>query len=299
MQRTLFTAGLALGALGLAAPSHADIVHLTNGRTLEGQVERADGKIRLRTIHGTATLDASQVAKIEAKPHVLDAYEAQRILVKHDDAAGQFALAQWCRTNGLTRQALEHAEHTVEIEHHHVGARRVLDHTLLDGRWIPRAEALRAQGLVQYRGKWMSKSEAELAHAADLEADQRVRLQALVSHITRTMSGADAPGRKLCYEELMRLAKEHEIAGLTDSATQVYDFYEKRARRQTKAAGAQALGGVVLTELRLTNAQLVRPIPQLQTNLGQAGSTPVTIQLPELQVHSIQTTVAIPFGLPK
>lgn len=291
--------GLVLGALSLAGSAHADIIHLTNGNKLEGQVEKLDGKFKLRTVHGTATIDAAQVAKIEKKTHVLDEYRSRRTLVKHDDAAGHFALAQWCTKQGMTRHALTHAAATVEIEHHHVGARRMLDHTLLDGRWVPRAEAMRAQGLVQYRGQWMSKAEAEKAHAADLENDKRVRLQAVVSLITRKMAGADAKGRKLCYEELIRLAKEHDVPGLTDSAKQVYDHHEKRARQRTKAAGTKALGGVVLTELRLTNAQLVRPIPQLQTNLGQAGSTPVTIQLPELQVMGVQTTVAIPFGIPK
>jgi hypothetical protein len=297
------TTGLALGslgALGLAGTAHADIVHLTNGNKLEGQVERFEDQVRLTTVYGTAMLEASQVARIEKKAHVLDEYQNRRTQVKHNDAAGHFALAQWCLKQGMKRQALAHAEITVDLEHHHVGARRLLDHTLLDGRWVPRAEALRAQGLLQYRGKWMSRAEAEKAHAADLEANKRIRLQALVSHITRTMSGADAKGRKLCYEELMRLAKEHEVPGLTDSAKKVYNFYEKRARQQVKAAsGGGSLGGVVLTELRLTNAQLVRPIPQLQTNLGQAGSTPVTIQLPELQVIGVETTVAIPFGLPK
>jgi len=293
------TTGLVLGALSLAGSAHADIIHLTNGNKLEGQVERADGKVKLTTIYGTATLDASRVKSIEAKPYILDEYEKRRTFVKHDDAAGHFALAQWCTKHELRRQALVHAQKTVDLEHHHVGARRLLDHTLLDGRWVPRAEALRAQGLVQYRGKWMSKAEAEQAHAADLEKDQRVRLQALVHHITRTMAKSDAQGRRLCYEELMRIAKQHDVPGLTDSAKQVYDYYEKRARQQAKAASAKPLGGVVLTELRLTNAQLVRPIPQLQTNLGQAGSTPVTIQLPELQVVGVETTVAIPFGLPK
>jgi hypothetical protein len=293
------TTGLVLGALSLGGRAHADIVHLNNGNKLEGQVEKVDGKVKLTTIYGTATLDAATVKSIEKKEHVLDVYAAKKLAVKHDDAAGHWTLAQWCQKQGMRRQALAHAAQTVELEHHHVGARRLLDHTLLDGRWVPRAEALRAQGLVQYRGKWMSKAEAEKAHAADLEHNKRVRLQALVSHITRTMAGADAKGRKLCYEELMRLAKDHEVPGLTDSAKRVYDFYEQRARQQVKAAGAKALGGVVLTELRLTNAQLVRPIPQLQTNLGQAGSTPVTIQLPELQVVGVETTVAIPFGLPK
>lgn len=52
----------------------------------------------------------------------------------------------------------------------------------------------------------------------------------------------------------------------------------------------------VTIELQPTIAQLVRPIPTFTTTLGGPGSTPVTIQLPELQIQSIQTTVMCPDG---
>ncbi len=51
----------------------------------------------------------------------------------------------------------------------------------------------------------------------------------------------------------------------------------------------------VISETRATMTKLKRPIPTLQTSLG-AGSTPVTLQLPELQVARVSTTVVIPAG---
>jgi hypothetical protein len=287
---------LAFAALaGLAAGASADVVHLKNGRKLEGKAERReDGTLLLRTLHGTARLAAAEVARVEPKRHLIDEHAERAAAVDVADAAGQLALARWCLEHEWRAQAQVHAQYVVEVEPHNVAARTILDHTLLDGRWMPRAEALRAQGLVQYRGKWMSEADAAAAHAKDLEADQRVRTQALVDHIVRTMSRADAAGRRLCYDELCRLADQTETPGLKQSAQQVYDHYERVA-----AASQSAGSGVVITELRLTNAQLVRPIPVLTTNLGQALSTPVTIQLPELKIEGIQTTVAIPFGLPK
>ena len=287
---------LALLAVAIVAgPAAADIVHLKDGRKLEGKAEkRADGTVVLRTLHGEATLAGAEVRRIEPKRHLVDEHAERAAGVATDDVPGQLALANWCLEHDWRRQAEVHARHVVDVEPHHVAARTVLDHTLLDGRWMPRAEGLRAQGLVQYRGKWMGEPEAEAAHARDLEADQRVRTQALVDHVVRTMSRADAPGRKLCYDELCQIAEKTKTPGLKESARQVYDHHQRVA-----AASQRAGSGVVITELRLTNAQLVRPIPVMTTNLGQAGSTPVSIQLPELRIEGVQTTVAIPFGLPR
>ena len=50
-----------------------------------------------------------------------------------------------------------------------------------------------------------------------------------------------------------------------------------------------------ITEVRATMSTLKRPIPTFTTSLG-AGSTPVTLQLPELSIISVKTTVPIPLG---
>ncbi|MCD4657975.1 MAG: hypothetical protein K8S87_10590, partial [Planctomycetes bacterium] len=52
----------------------------------------------------------------------------------------------------------------------------------------------------------------------------------------------------------------------------------------------------ITIEVRPTVASLYRPIPEFTTTLGGPGSTPVTIQLPELVVQSFETTVMCPDG---
>ncbi|MGE3854994.1 MAG: hypothetical protein AB7K09_24900 [Planctomycetota bacterium] len=52
----------------------------------------------------------------------------------------------------------------------------------------------------------------------------------------------------------------------------------------------------VTVELQPTIALLKRPLDTLTTTLGGPGSTPVTIQLPELLVQRIRTTVTVPDG---
>ena len=56
-------------------------------------------------------------------------------------------------------------------------------------------------------------------------------------------------------------------------------------------------GGMVMGEVRATFSKLKRPIPVFQTNLaaGPVGANaPVSIQLPELEVIRVNTTMAIP-----
>ena len=51
----------------------------------------------------------------------------------------------------------------------------------------------------------------------------------------------------------------------------------------------------ITVQLKPTIANLVRPIPTFTTSLG-AFTTPVTIQIPELQVQRAATTVRVPDG---
>lgn len=279
-------------ATALAVPAAADVVHLKDGRTLEGKAETKDGQVLLRTIHGTAILDQAQVERVEPKAHLLDEYAAKAAGVAADDAEGQLGLAQWCQAHDWASQARAHAARVVEADPHHVAAREILGHILVDGRWLPKADALRAQGLAEWKGEWLPIEDAKQRAAADTQAVRQAKLQGTVNQLVSRMAYPDTEGRKACHEALSRLATAEKIPGLKEAADKTLAYYERVAPVRTSASR-----GVVITELRLQNATLKRPIPKINTNLGQAQSTPVTIQLPELSIVGVQTTVAIPFGL--
>ena len=91
------------------------------------------------------------------------------------------------------------------------------------------------------------------------------------------------------HEDLVTLAREHENEALEKFAGEVkayFDQYWQIVKKQNEMA---------LTEVRATISRLKRPIPTFTTSLG-AGSTPVTLQLPELTVWSVKTTVPVPAG---
>jgi hypothetical protein len=91
------------------------------------------------------------------------------------------------------------------------------------------------------------------------------------------------------HEELVTIAKERKIPGLAKYAGDVKAYFD---RYWTLVRRSQS---TVTTEVRAAVTKLKRPIPTFTTSLG-ASTTPVTLQLPELNVISIKTTVIIPAG---
>jgi hypothetical protein len=82
-----------------------------------------------------------------------------------DDEAGQWALAEWCREQGLDRQRRQHLQRLLELAPDHLAARLALGYAQVHGRWLTQEEAMREQGYVLYRGKWRLSQQVELMEA--------------------------------------------------------------------------------------------------------------------------------------
>ncbi len=283
---------LSIAALALAAPlAAADVVHLKSGRSLEGKAEAKGDRVVLRTLHGTAILAVADVEKVEAKRCVLDDYADRLAATTLGDAESLQTLASWCRSVGYESKAREHARGALSIEPNHVGARQILGHVLMEGAWVTREEALKSAGLAEHDGKVVTAGEAAKADAAELAKSRRARLQKLVDRLVRTMAYPDAESRRISRESLEKIAEVEKIPGLKEAVDKVSKYYER------VAPVVQTGGGVAILEMRFTKAELKRPIQDIKTNLGQQNSTQVTIQLPELSIVGVQTTVAVPLGL--
>jgi hypothetical protein len=107
----------------------ADEIKLRSGATFQGQWLNASDSsqyfiIRTRS-GGLITLDAAHVAGVtRTRPEEVE-YEslAERA---PGTAAGQWELAEWCRTHGLGLQQRLHLQRVVELDPQHVAARRAL-----------------------------------------------------------------------------------------------------------------------------------------------------------------------------
>ena len=92
--------------LVLAARAHSDIVYLTNGQKIEGEVTDLGDSIRVRKTSGIAVVyPKHKVLKIVRRTSAAADYRKRREAVEIDDAKGLLELARWCAAKGLDTEA--------------------------------------------------------------------------------------------------------------------------------------------------------------------------------------------------
>jgi hypothetical protein len=154
----------------LAVPAAADDVHLTNGKVFEDVVaEVGDDVVRVHLAWGVISLPAGRVARIERQETALERYRAGRVaLVARGGATVDdwLALADAARRDGfeagfrdaaLAAARLAPDDPRVASRMREIGF--AFDDTL--GEWVPREEALRRRGLLEFRGEWVSAAQRD------------------------------------------------------------------------------------------------------------------------------------------
>lgn len=282
-----------LGGIALALPAAADTVTLTNGGKLEGEARRSGDEVIVRTGNGEVTLRADEVAFIEesagATPPATvpkrDAYADRARAVAQDDADAQTDLGDWCHDHGMPREAKRHWERALAANPDHADARSRLGFIRYEDRWLTEDEYREARGFVKVGGRWLSRAEARRRDSAERLSEEMKAHKKKIDDCVRRMSSMKRKERLAAKVELQEYAESREDLRLASFASEVAGYYNR--------AWASVRRSLVKTEVRATHTQLKRPIPEIQTSLG-AGSTPVRIQLPELSVVQVRTTVLIP-----
>jgi hypothetical protein len=277
--------------LAAGPPARADEVLLTNGNTLEGKARREGDDVVLTTRHGEHRLKAADVVRITPGPTQGDRYQER--LRALDPGSGDpvpdlVALADWCQAEGLRAEARLHWRAVLAQDPDHGTARARLGYVRYQGRWLTEPEYYAERGFVRRGGQWVSREEARredaerIAAAARAEHERTVRLSLgkLASMKRRTR----LEGRVALQQYAERIG-DPRLAAFATEVAEYYNAAWAHVRTQLEAR--------VLTEVRATQTTLKRPVPTLTTSLG-AGSAPVTIQLPELRVVRVQTTVLLP-----
>jgi hypothetical protein len=155
----------------LASSGRADVVETRDGRRLEGKiVEESAERILVETPFGRAAVPRGEILSIERGPSPSEEFAARR--AKAESASDHYALALFCRSKGLGKEAKQELEEAVRLEPGHEGANRALGRVLFEGRWMSpgerdalaakrEEEAFRARGLVQHAGRWVTPQEKE------------------------------------------------------------------------------------------------------------------------------------------
>jgi len=168
--------GLALIlCLGFPLASSADIILLTNGKSLEGQVQDlGNGKVRILLSAGSMTVPSSQIETVQVARTLDEIVTDELARLAPNDGEGRFRLAQRARAeqhNTLSRRLLQE---TIAADPDHETARRLLGYVSHEGSWVTEEQLHVLRGEVQYRGEWVS---ASLRDQMVLQESQR-RLEA-------------------------------------------------------------------------------------------------------------------------
>jgi hypothetical protein len=145
----------------------ADSVHLKNGQSFEGVEAVVSGEhVRIDLAIGAMRLHLSQVERIEEESSILGEYRSREAGLGREpgDAAGWLELAQWARAHDFQRGATKAAMVAARLDPSLEALAPVmggLGYVFDDGarEWLPYADSMRRQGLVEHEGEWITADE--------------------------------------------------------------------------------------------------------------------------------------------
>lgn len=151
----------------------ADTITLRGGGALEGKVlpdSANKDRVQVWMTRGRTPLviERSKILEITPKASPLDAYFVKKDKVA-DTVQAQYDLGAWCDQNTLRDLARVHYEAALRIDKSFEPAHKKLGHVFHDGYWLDRDELNRTQGMVKYKGRWIS-AEERVRHELESEA---------------------------------------------------------------------------------------------------------------------------------
>ena len=180
MTRAMLATALLAATASWAA---ADEVLLKGGGRIVGEVlDRNPREVTIDVGPGTVKLLMTSVERIVVSSSRLSEFRSRAFLLNPNDVQGWLALADWADQNDLLTQAREAWEHVLAVQPDNQVAQQALGNVWHAGRWMERSDAMRARGLVEFNGVWMSLGERE----------SRLRMQAAWAGAERETAIADA-----------------------------------------------------------------------------------------------------------
>lgn len=170
----LTVSSLAL-ALLVGAPALADVVHMADGRRLEGAVSVEGGRVVVRQRWGEVRVERAEVDRIEETDDPWDQLSRLQKELGQGTAEERYRLGEWARTQGFKAESQQAFLDVLRVDPDHPGARAALGYVLHEGRWVTAADRNRALGLVEHQGQWVTPDEKakRLAEGREARAKER------------------------------------------------------------------------------------------------------------------------------
>jgi hypothetical protein len=215
----LFRVGTAAALLAVGgSESRADRITLRGGGQIRGKVlpdpEHSD-RVKVLTESGKTPLSfqRAQIVQVTPEPSALDEYLVRREKLA-PGAQAHYELGLWCEEHKLKDLAELHFEAALTNDRSYEPAHLKLGHVLVGDRWIWGDELREAQGLVRYKGQWISQQEKEQrAAAAASSAEQASWVRRLKAVRQICLYGAD-DRRRNAEQQLMEIREPLAVTPL-------------------------------------------------------------------------------------
>jgi hypothetical protein len=217
--RTIGRGGLTAVALGLSClaggEGRADRIIFRGGGQIKGVIVPGGAPpdqvlVLTETLATPLKYRKAQIVRVDSEPTPLRDYLAKRDKAA-PTAAGQFELGSWCEEHKLPALAELHYRRALDYDKTFAPAHKKLGHVLYDNHWVTRDELRAAQGLVKYKGRWVSKDVKENLEAAAAAAAERVSWSRRLTVLRKKLLYGDEAQRKQAEEQLAAI---HEPAAV-------------------------------------------------------------------------------------
>lgn len=319
----------------LLSPAQGDVLQLQSGGRLAGELlgeprsppAGSAAAVTIKTLSGArVTVAGEAIESLKRRKLAHEEYQ-QRAEETPETVEDQWALAEWCRQNGLSAARGIHLRRVLALDTNHAAARKGLGYTRHGGAWMTHTQLMTSRGLVKHKGKWVLPQEIAFIEqaAAETEAEKqwyksvrkwfgwinsddpnrqteglaelrRLRDPTAAPAVLRTFQKARAePLRLLLVELLGQLEGPRAFQGLVEmSLFDDLDAVRDAALRGVRVRGAGPALSTYTKALRSENNRLVNRAGKA---LGQVGDDTVVDALIEALVTRHQYKVRVPTNM--
>jgi hypothetical protein len=288
---------LGLGC-GIAAPAFADVVHLVDGRSIEGRVVSvADGIVTIEGRFGNMTLKATDVVSIERGETEWE--QAERIAREQFETLAPGTApdailegARRCRDADLLELEDELIKRILARRPDHAATRKFMGQVRHDGRWVEQAVMLRETGKLG-NGEWLTATEAEARAANADERKAARRLRWVERRLKRDFERLYSKSQKTAdraFNGLLTIAVDDNLSEVEAYARAVM----AQTNKLRKLHRESSYTGIDLRATLISDGN----IRTVNVNLGTIGRAAINvpIELPGGRVTGVSTSAAAPSG---
>lgn len=199
-----------------ASTARGDVIILRGGGQITGKVmpdPQNKDRVLVWLLQGRKPLSfqKAQIVEVTPKASPLDDY-FEKMKKAPATAQAHYDLGAWCDQNKMTDLGRLHYEAALASDKLFEPAHRKLGHVFHDGYWLSRDDLSAIQGLVKYKGRWISTEEKAKRQAGEEVAANQVAWIRRIKILRQAIVNGPDDRRREAEAQLMAI-REAEAVG--------------------------------------------------------------------------------------